>query len=35
MITDGVNIFTEVGGNGKVLQGLVKKVDRQMETTAI
>jgi [acyl-carrier-protein] S-malonyltransferase len=35
MISDGVNSFTEVGGNGKVLQGLVKKVDRQMETTAI
>jgi len=35
MIADGVNSFTEVGGNGKVLQGLVKKVDRQMETTAI
>lgn len=35
MISDGVNSFTEVGGNGKVLQGLVKKVDRQMETTSI
>ena len=35
MIADGVNSFTEVGGNGKVLQGLIKKVDRQMETTAI
>jgi [acyl-carrier-protein] S-malonyltransferase len=35
MIADGVNSFTEVGGNGKVLQGLVKKVDRQMETSAI
>ena len=35
MIFDGVNSFTEVGGNGKVLQGLVKKVDRQMETTSI
>jgi [acyl-carrier-protein] S-malonyltransferase len=35
MISDGVNSFTEVGGNGKVLQGLVKKVNRQMETTSI
>lgn len=35
MILVGVNSFTEVGGNGKVLQGLVKKIDRQMETTAI
>nr|WP_319400008.1 ACP S-malonyltransferase [uncultured Carboxylicivirga sp.] len=32
MIADGVSSFTEVGP-GKVLQGLVKKVDRQMETT--
>lgn len=31
MISDGANHFTEVGP-GKVLQGLVKKVDRQMET---
>jgi len=32
MIADGVSSFTEVGP-GKVLQGLVKKVDRKMETT--
>ncbi len=32
MITDGVSSYTEVGP-GKVLQGLVKKVDRKMETT--
>ncbi|MCG8580594.1 MAG: ACP S-malonyltransferase [Bacteroidales bacterium] len=31
MITDGVSSFTEVGP-GKVLQGLVKKVDRKMAT---
>ena len=31
MIADGVSEFTEVGP-GKVLQGLVKKVDRQMPT---
>lgn len=30
MIADGASSFTEVGP-GKVLQGLVKKVDRQME----
>lgn len=35
MISDGVTSFIEVGGNGKVLQGLVKKVNRQMETSAI
>ena len=32
MIADGVSSYTEVGP-GKVLQGLVKKVDRKMETT--
>jgi len=32
MIADGASLFTEVGP-GKVLQGLVKKVDRKMETT--
>lgn len=31
MLKDGATIFTEVGP-GKVLQGLVKKVDRQVET---
>ncbi|MAG86932.1 MAG: [acyl-carrier-protein] S-malonyltransferase [Flavobacteriaceae bacterium] len=33
MIKDGATSFTEVGP-GKVLQGLVKKVDRKMETTS-
>jgi len=33
MLADGATHFTEVGP-GKVLQGLVKKVDRQMETTS-
>ena len=31
MISDGASSFTEVGP-GKVLQGLIKKVDRRMET---
>ncbi|HKL34567.1 MAG TPA: ACP S-malonyltransferase [Tangfeifania sp.] len=34
MIAAGATSFTEIGP-GKVLQGLVKKVDRQMETTGI
>jgi [acyl-carrier-protein] S-malonyltransferase len=34
MIGDGAKSFTEIGP-GKVLQGLVKKVDRQMEITGI
>jgi [acyl-carrier-protein] S-malonyltransferase len=33
MIKDGANNFTEVGP-GKVLQGLVKKIDRKMETAS-
>jgi [acyl-carrier-protein] S-malonyltransferase len=33
MIEDGASTFTEVGP-GNVLQGLVKKVDRKMETSA-
>ncbi len=33
MITDGANHFTEVGP-GKVLQGLVKKIDRSMEVVS-
>ena len=33
MLADGATSFTEVGP-GKVLQGLVKKVDRQVETTS-
>tara|TARA_B110000211_G_scaffold92960_1_gene108356 strand:- start:500 stop:1375 length:876 start_codon:yes stop_codon:yes gene_type:complete len=34
MIADGATSFTEMGP-GKTLQGLVKKVDRQMETAGI
>ncbi|MBL6646409.1 MAG: ACP S-malonyltransferase [Flavobacteriaceae bacterium] len=33
MASDGATIFTEVGP-GKVLQGLVKKIDRDLETAA-
>jgi len=35
MIADGISSFVEVGGNGKVLQGLVRKVDRQVEISAL
>lgn len=35
MIAAGVNEFVEVGGNGKVLQGFVKKIDRKFPTRAI
>jgi [acyl-carrier-protein] S-malonyltransferase len=34
MVEDGASSFTEVGP-GKVLQGLVKKVDRKMETAGV
>jgi len=34
MIADGASSFTEVGP-GKVIQGLVKKVDRKMETSGV
>jgi [acyl-carrier-protein] S-malonyltransferase len=33
MLQDGATSFTEVGP-GNVLQGLVKKVDRAMETSS-
>lgn len=35
MIADGVEEFIEVGGNGKVLQGFVKKIDRRFPTSAL
>ena len=35
MISDGITQFAECGGNGKVLGGLIKKVDRSAELIAI
>ena len=35
MIANGVSTFIEVGGNGKTLQGFVKKVDRAFPTSAL
>jgi [acyl-carrier-protein] S-malonyltransferase len=35
MLKDGITEFIEVGGTGKVLQGFVKKVDRNAVTAAL
>ena len=35
MLTDGCTKFVEVGGSGKVLSGLIKKVDRSAETETL
>lgn len=35
MIADGVDGFVEVGGNGRVIKGMIKKVDRKMPVEAI
>jgi len=35
MKNDGITHFVECGGNGKVLSGLIKKVDRNLETESI
>ncbi|MEO5582672.1 MAG: ACP S-malonyltransferase [Saprospiraceae bacterium] len=35
MIKDGMTEFVEVGGNGKVLSGLIKKIDRKMTVSNI
>ena len=35
MIADGMEKFVEVGGNGKVLRGFVRKVDRALVTEAL
>ena len=35
MIEDGIQTFVEVGGSGKVLSGLIKKVNRAVTTEAL
>jgi [acyl-carrier-protein] S-malonyltransferase len=35
MFGDGITSFVEVGGSGKVLSGLIKKVDRSIETETL
>lgn len=35
MIKDGVNSYVEVGGNGKVLRGLIRRIDRSVESEAL
>ncbi|KXK38373.1 MAG: ACP S-malonyltransferase [Saprospiraceae bacterium] len=35
MLKNGITHYVEVGGNGKVLSGLIKKVDRGTETSAL
>ncbi len=35
MIANGVSEFVECGGNGKVLCGLIRKVDRKLQTSSL
>lgn len=35
MIADGVSDWVEVGGNGKVLSGLIRRVDRKLPVTVL
>ena len=35
MIKDGVDHFVEVGGNGKVLRGMLRRISRETESTAL
>ncbi|MBL0111673.1 MAG: ACP S-malonyltransferase [Saprospiraceae bacterium] len=35
MLQDGITEFVEVGGNGKVLSGLIKKVDRKIPVSSL
>jgi [acyl-carrier-protein] S-malonyltransferase len=35
MITDGVTQFFEVGGNGTVLSGFLKRIDRSISVQAL
>ncbi len=35
MIKDGVDSYVEVGGNGKVLRGLIRRIDRSVNSEAL
>ncbi|NND05358.1 MAG: ACP S-malonyltransferase [Saprospiraceae bacterium] len=35
MVKDGIDAFVEVGGTGKVLQGMVKRIDRSLTTSSL
>ena len=35
LISGGTNTFVEVGGTGKVLQGMIKRIDRESVTSAL
>ena len=35
MIADGVDHFVEVGGTGKVIQGMIKRIDRSIPSSAL
>jgi [acyl-carrier-protein] S-malonyltransferase len=35
LLQDGVTSFVEVGGNGKVLTGLIRRIDRKMPTESL
>jgi len=35
MIADGASAFFEVGGNGKVIRGFIRRVDRKMPAEAL
>lgn len=35
MISDGVDSFVEVGGTGKVIQGMIKRIDRSIPSSAL
>lgn len=35
MLADGIDEFVEVGGTGKVLQGMIKRIDRNVATSSM